>query len=63
MVIIDINITEVHHIIKLVINGLTCGFNAQDIEYLFNIMGAKVPTAVLNRMRMELNIKSNAALP
>ena len=32
------------------------GVSGDRIEYLFNIMGAKVPTAVLNRMRMERKV-------
>jgi FtsZ-binding cell division protein ZapB len=39
------------------------GASDDRIEYLFRIMAVKFPMAVMNRMRMELNIKSNAAVP
>lgn len=39
------------------------GVSGDRIEYLFRIMGAKVPMAVINRMRMERKVKSNAVLP
>jgi hypothetical protein len=39
------------------------GVSGDRIEHLFNIMGVEVRMAVMNRMRMERKVKSNAVLP